>query len=255
MTRGPSRDVPAKEHEPAEARADHGRMTTPSSAARRRERCRDRTRTPKPVAEEAEAGLAVALSDDATIEVATDLHERSTHSTGAVSEGPRDPGPIFDRGAMEAPRRPTARIVAHPDGDGGLNRVGDPTALITLLRGGWGGRGCSGGSSWADLPTDPSPHVEGVIGGVHAMRRSFDEPAARPAGARADDWRGSPVSPRGTGGGRGADPRCVPSPPAAGVGGGPRRRRTGPVPRRDVDPPSAALDLRRSSGVDRTGPG
>lgn len=123
MTRGPSRDVPAKEHEPAEARADHGRMTTSSSAARRRVRCRDRTRTPKPVAEEAEAGLAVALSDDATIEVATDLRERSTHSTGAVSEGPRDPGPIFDRGAMEAPRRPTARIVAHPDGDGGLNRV------------------------------------------------------------------------------------------------------------------------------------
>ena len=144
MAGGPSRDIPAMERELAKARADHGRMVhlvvrgvVAGSDAE------DRIRTLKQEVE-AKAAFADAVSDDATIEVAPDAHERFAHSIGALSERLRDPDPIFDRDAMEVLRHLIDHIVVHPKSEDALNQIeveGDLSALIAPIRGGWGGVG------------------------------------------------------------------------------------------------------------------
>ena len=141
---GPSRDIPAMERELAKARGDHGRIVDlvvrGVVAGRDAE---DRIRTLKQEVE-AEAALADAVSDDATIEVAPDAHERFAHSIGALSERLRDPDPIFDRDAMEVLRHLIDHIVVHPKSEDALNQIeveGDLSALIAPIRGGWGGVG------------------------------------------------------------------------------------------------------------------
>ena len=129
----------------AKARADHGRMVdlvvrgiVEGSDAE------DRIWTLKQEVTEAEAALADALSEDAPIEVAPDAHKRFARSIGALSERLRAPDPIFDRDAMEVLRRLVDHIVVHPKDDDGLNQfevIGDLSALIAPIRGGWGSVG------------------------------------------------------------------------------------------------------------------
>ena len=139
---GPSCDIPAMERELAKARADHGRMVdlvvrgvVEGSDAE------DRSRTLKQEVKDAEAARADAVSDDVTIEVAPDAHERFARSIGALSERLRDPDPIFDRDAMEVLRHLIDHIVVHPKSEDGLNQIeveGDLSTLIAPIRGGWG---------------------------------------------------------------------------------------------------------------------
>ena len=143
MNGGPSRDIPAMERKLVKAQADHGRLVdlVVRGVVEGRD-AENRIRTLKQEVKEAEAALAHTLSDDATLEVAPDAHERFARSIGALSERLRDPDPTFDRDAMEVLRHLIDRIVVHPKSDDGLNQIeveGNLSALIAPIPGGRGG--------------------------------------------------------------------------------------------------------------------